>query len=86
MTLVINDIQHNDTQHTTIECCYADRRYAECCNCLNVTLSVIMLNVFILNLMLLNVVILSVVVLGVVMLSVVAPCLTTFFVTECGTN
>ncbi len=54
----MNDIQLNDTQHTSIEC-----GYTECSDYLSIPLSVIMLNV----------IKLSVVMLYVVMLSVVAP-------------
>jgi hypothetical protein len=52
-----------DIQHSSIECHYAENHYAECCDYLNVMLSVIMLNV----------VMLSAVMQNVVMLSVVAP-------------
>jgi hypothetical protein len=52
-----------DIQHNSIEFHYAECRYAECCDYLNVMLSVLMLNV----------VMLSVVMLNVVMVSVVAP-------------
>ncbi len=61
-TLSINDIQH-----------YGECYYAECRNCLNITLSVIMLNVIMLSVVRLNVVLLNVFRLNVVMLSVVAP-------------
>ena len=47
-----------DIQHNSIEC-----HYAECCDYLNVTLSVIMLNVIRLNVIRLNVIRLNVVML-----------------------
>ncbi len=59
-----------EVQHDSIECHYADFRYAECLNYLNVMMSIVMLNI----------VMLSVVRLNVVMLSVVAPSLRGFFI------
>jgi hypothetical protein len=41
----IKDIQHNHTQHISIDCCYAELHYVQCRDYLNVMLSVIMLNV-----------------------------------------
>ncbi len=38
-----------EVQHNSIECHYADFRYAECLNYLNVMMSVVMLNVVMLN-------------------------------------
>ncbi len=46
MTLGINNIQHNETQHISVE-----RQYAGCHDYLNVMLSVIMLNVVMLKVM-----------------------------------
>ncbi len=45
MTYGINDIEYIDTQHTSIEFCYAECRYSEYWNCLNAILSVVMLSV-----------------------------------------
>ncbi len=50
-----------DIRHNSIECHYAEYRYAECHNYLNVMLSAILLNVVMLSVVRLNVVILSVV-------------------------
>ncbi len=44
VTLDINDIQHNDTQKTSIEFYYVECRYAVCGDYLRVMLSVFMLN------------------------------------------
>ncbi len=71
LTLSIYDIRHNGTRHTSIECCYAEHRYAECHDYLNVLLNVVMLNVVMLSVVILNYVMLSVVILNDVMLSVI---------------
>jgi hypothetical protein len=60
MTFGTNDIQFNNTQQTSVELYYAESRYAECRNYLNVMLSVIMLNVPMLSVIVLNIVMLSV--------------------------
>jgi hypothetical protein len=70
MTLGINGIQHNVFRFIKAVC-----HYAECYDCLNVMLSVVMLNVVRLNVFILSVVMPSVVRLNVVMLRVVAPSL-----------
>jgi hypothetical protein len=49
MTLGIYDIQHSDAQQECIEFYYAECLYAQCCDCLNVTLRVVMLNIVMLS-------------------------------------
>jgi hypothetical protein len=49
MTLCINDIQHDDTHHSSFQSCYAKCHCAQCRNCLNVMLSVVMLYVVVLS-------------------------------------
>jgi hypothetical protein len=55
MIFDINDIQHNETQHASIEC-----HYTECRDYLNDLLSVVTLNVVTLSVVMLNDVLLSV--------------------------
>jgi hypothetical protein len=56
----------------SIKCHFAEYRYVECQDYLNVMLSVIMLNIVMLSVVMLNIVMLSVIMLNVVTLSVVA--------------
>jgi hypothetical protein len=53
---LVETLSINDTQHNII-----DYHYAECCDYLNVILSVVMMNVVMLSVIMLNVVMLSVV-------------------------
>jgi hypothetical protein len=44
-----HDIQHNDTQHTSIECRYAEFRLPESGDCFNAMLSVVIMNAVVLS-------------------------------------